>query len=222
MPNQSDIERRNRALVAFTLLTGARDGAIASFKLKHVDLAEGCVYQDAHEVRTKFSKSFTTWFFPVDGAVRRIVEDWVAYLRIEKLWGLDDPLFPSTLVGLGPTGEFRVLGLAREHWGSAGTIRAIFKEAFECAGLPYANPHSFRNTLAQLGERLCVTAEAAKAWSQNLGHDHVMTTFTNYGALTSSRQAAILRTLAGQLSDDSQALEIGRKVIESMKEGRPL
>jgi integrase/recombinase XerD len=60
-----DHERRNRALVAFTLLTGARDSAIASMKLKHVDLKEGCVQQDAREVKTKFSKTFTTYFFPV-------------------------------------------------------------------------------------------------------------------------------------------------------------
>ncbi|MDP2107118.1 MAG: hypothetical protein Q8J76_14070, partial [Desulfobulbaceae bacterium] len=38
MPADTEIERRNRALVAFTLLTGARDSAIASMKLKHVDL----------------------------------------------------------------------------------------------------------------------------------------------------------------------------------------
>lgn len=31
------IELRDRALIAFTLLTGARDRAIASMKLKHVD-----------------------------------------------------------------------------------------------------------------------------------------------------------------------------------------
>jgi len=37
----TDVQHRNRALVAFTLLTGARDGAIASMKLKHVDIAEG-------------------------------------------------------------------------------------------------------------------------------------------------------------------------------------
>jgi hypothetical protein len=30
MPHGDEIERRNRALVAFTLLTGARDSAIAS------------------------------------------------------------------------------------------------------------------------------------------------------------------------------------------------
>ena len=35
MPNNTEIERRNRALIAFTLLTGARDSAIASMKLKH-------------------------------------------------------------------------------------------------------------------------------------------------------------------------------------------
>ena len=65
MPAGTDIELRNRAVVAFTLLTGARDGAIASLKRKHVDVVEGKVVQDAREVRTKFSKTFTTWFFPV-------------------------------------------------------------------------------------------------------------------------------------------------------------
>ena len=34
MPSLTAIERRNRALVAFILLTGARDGAVASLKLK--------------------------------------------------------------------------------------------------------------------------------------------------------------------------------------------
>ena len=49
MPAGSEIERRDRALVAFTLLTGARDSAIASMKMKHVDLIKGCVHQDARE-----------------------------------------------------------------------------------------------------------------------------------------------------------------------------
>ena len=64
MPATTDIERRDRALIAFTILTGARDGAIASFKLRHIDIAEGKIDQDAREVRTKFSKSFVTSFLP--------------------------------------------------------------------------------------------------------------------------------------------------------------
>jgi integrase len=66
MPASTDIERRDRALVAFTILTGARDGAIASLKLKHIDIDQGRGDQDARQVKTKFSKSFTTSFFPVD------------------------------------------------------------------------------------------------------------------------------------------------------------
>jgi integrase len=62
MPAATEIEQRNRALVALTILTGARDGAIASLKLRHIDIAEGKIDQDAREVRTKFSKSFVTPF----------------------------------------------------------------------------------------------------------------------------------------------------------------
>src|SRR5580658_9823965 len=101
MPDGSEIERRDRALVAFALVTGARDSAIASMKLKHVDLVEGCVRQDAREVKTKFSKTFNTYFFPVGEEVMGIVRDWVSFLRIEKLWGNDDPLFPATKVAPG-------------------------------------------------------------------------------------------------------------------------
>jgi integrase len=176
MPVDTDIHLRNRAVIAFTLLTGARDGAIATLKLKHVDVVAGKVMQDAREVRTKFSKTFTTWFFPVGIAVRQTVVDWVAYLKTEKLFGSGDPLFPATRVVQDQDHQFQAGGLSREHWSNASPIRAIFKEAFTIAGLPYANPHSFRKTLAQLGERLCHTPEEFKAWSQNLGHEQVLTT----------------------------------------------
>jgi integrase len=98
MPSTTDIEKRNRALIAFTFLTGVRDGALASLKLKHVNLTEREVIQDAREVKTKFSKSFSTWFFPIGDNVQAIVEEWVLYLRDRKLWGNDDPLFPATAV----------------------------------------------------------------------------------------------------------------------------
>jgi integrase len=78
---------------------------------------------------------------------------WVTYLRQEKLWGLDDPLFPTTKIVVGDNQHFEASGLDRRHWSSAGPIRAIFKDAFAAAGLPYFNPHSFRKTLALLGAK---------------------------------------------------------------------
>lgn len=196
LPKESEIERRNRALVAFTLLTGARDSAIASMKLKHVDLAEGSVYQDAREVNTKFSKTFTTFFFPVGKEIYQIVAEWVNYLRQEKLWGNDDPLFPATKVAVGEECRFRVVGLDRKHWSNAAAIRKIFRESFHAAGLDYFNPHSLRDTLVQLGQKLCKTPEEFKAWSLSLGHEGVLTTFVSYGPVDSGRQAEIMRNLA--------------------------
>jgi len=196
MPVNTEIERRNRALVAFTILTGARDSAIASMRLKHVDLIENRVIQDAREVKTKFSKTFTTYFFPVGDEIHGIVADWVNYLREEKLWSSDDPLFPKTRMVVGATRQFEVSGLEREPWSTATPIRRIFREAFAGAGLPYFNPHSFRNTLTRLGQNLCMKAEDLKAWSQNLGHEDVMTTLRNYGEVACQRQGEIIRGLA--------------------------
>lgn len=195
MPVQTEIERRNRALVAFTVLTGARDSAIASMKLKHVDLKEGCVFQDAREVKTKFSKTFTTYFLPLGDGIQEIVTEWVRFLREEKLWGNGDPLFPATRIVVGASRQFEAEGLERKHWNTAGPIRTIFHEACERAGLPYFQPHSLRKTLALLGEQTCKTAEEFKAWSQNLGHEQVLTTFMSYGKVAAERQGEIIRRL---------------------------
>jgi integrase len=198
MPDTTEIELRNRALIAFTILTGARDGAIASLKLKHVDLDRNLLEQDAREVRTKASKSFPTFFFPVGGDVRPVVADWVAYLRTKKLFGFDDPLFPASFVVVGPEGQFQTDGVSRRHWSNAGPIRRIFKGAFERAGLPYFNPHSFRKTLAQLGQKTCRDIETMKAWSQNLGHEDLMTTLTSYGTLSRGQQAALMGSFSSR------------------------
>lgn len=209
MPGGSDVERRDKAIVAFTLLTGARDNAVASFRLKHVDLAARSVFQDARDVRTKGRKTFTTFFFPVGEDVEAVLGDWIDHLK-DKLWfGPDDPLFPATKVALTNTGMFGVAGLSRDHWKNASAIRRIFRCAFETAGLPYANPHSLRDTLAILGEQRCRTPEEFKAWSQNLGHEQVLTTFTSYGTVPTSRQADIIGGFSAKNDDDgSSAHEI--------------
>jgi len=196
MPANTEIERRNRALIAFTLLTGARDSAIASIKLKHIDLSAGCVHQDARDVNTKFSKTFDTYFFPVGEEILSILADWVGYLRGTKMWGNDDPVFPATRIVVGQTRHFEASGVNQAHWSTASPIRAIFRDAFAGAGLPYFNPHSFRHTLTQLGEVVCKSPEEFKAWSQNFGHENVLTTFLSYGEVACQRQGEIIRSLA--------------------------
>src|SRR4051812_32662147 len=100
MPTSTEIQLRDRALVAFTLLTGARDGAVASLKLGHVDVA--------------------------------------------------------------------------------------------CQRFPKAMGVEVRQRLRELGLH---TPEHYKAWSQNLDHASVLTTFSSYGNVNGYRQMEIIQSL---------------------------
>jgi integrase len=211
MPTGTEMQRRDRAVIAFALLSGARDRAIVSFKLKHVDVEGELIEQDAREVRTKRAKTFPTWFFPVGEDVRAIVVDWIAYLRTEKAFGPDDPLFPKSKVAPGDDLAFCVVGLDREPWANANPVRAIFKKACALAGLPYFNPHSIRNTLVQLAYELKLDPERLKAWSQNLGHEHCLTTFSSYGDLLPSRQGQLMRGFAAP--NESPSADIPPEVL---------
>jgi hypothetical protein len=186
-------------------------------KIKHIDIAGNNVFQDAREVNTKFSKTFTTFFFPVGDHIQQIVCDWVSYLKEELLWGNDDPLFPKTNVITGENRIFIASGLKKEHWSNASPIRTIFKEAFESADLPYFNPHSFRNTLVNYGQKHCQSIEEFKAWSQNLGHEDVLTTLYSYGEVKQQRQGEIFQQLKIPRTSASQNVEyITRAVLKAM------
>jgi integrase len=217
MPGVSDVERRNKAIIAFATLTGARDGALASFKLRNLAIADGVIHQDARSVKTKFSKTFSTAFFPVGDDFEKIARDWVDHLRDGLGWSEDDPLFPATKIVLGSNGGFEAAGLERRHWASADSIRAVFKEAFASAGLPYFRPHSFRHMLVRLGEKVCRSPEEFKAWSQNLGHEQVLTTFNSYGVISFGRQTDLIRALGEEDSGADAGLDEIERLLEEVR-----
>lgn len=216
MPNETDIEKRDRALFAFTILTGMRDSAITSLKIKHIDLRREYVDQNPTEVKTKFSKKIDTFFFPVGDDIKAVFVDWVALLRDEKLYGMDAPLFPQTALRHDENHAFTPSGLEPKHWSTATAMRKIFKEAFERANLPYFSPHRFRDTLAHLGQKLCTTPEQFKAWSQNLGHDSPLTTFTSYGHIAPQQQGELIARI-GKGDEEQITLQKLAKMLESQK-----
>ena len=216
MPTDTVLERRDRALIAFAALTGARVGALASFRLGHVNIDEGFVEQDARTVRTKFAKTFRTYLMPIEGDALAIFAEWTRELERDHHWGSDDPLFPATQMGLDDNGGFRAAGLLRSGWSRTQPINAIFRRAFEGAGLPYFNPHSFRDMLVRHAMTLDLSPEAMKAWSQNLGHADVMTTFTSYGSVPTHRQGELVRSTKANaksdLLDDPDVLALLSKI----------
>jgi integrase len=142
----------------------------------------------------------------------------VEFLRTEMSFGPDDPQFPPTKSGPDADGSLVPIGLARDCWATAAPIRRIFKEAFQGAGPPYFNPHSFGKTLVRLCMEVCNgQPDAFKAWSQNLGHDEILTTFKSYGEIPAYRQRDLIRTADTTAKDDRMALELGRQALAAAR-----
>jgi hypothetical protein len=57
--------------------------------------------------------------------IHAIIAEWVAYLRDQKLWGGDDPLFPATEVVNGIGLKFEVSGLGLGHSSCAENPKRI-------------------------------------------------------------------------------------------------
>ena len=219
MPVATVLVRRDRALIAFAAITGARVDALASFRLGHVNLAGGYVEHDARTVRTKFGKTFRTFFMPVCETALDIVTDWIGELERDHLWGPADPLFPATKMGLGEGGGFVAQGLARHGWATTSPIRDIFKRAFARADLPYFNPHSFRDMLVRHAMQMNLPTRTLKSWSQNLGHTDLLTTLTSYGNVPVHEQGELIRAVKskdGNVSECEQ-IEVLEQILQELR-----
>ncbi len=194
MPVRNEIDRRNKAILCFLILTGVRVSALTSLKLKHVDIEKELVNQDPNEVNTKFKKQIITYFINVDDEIKKYLIEWILFLQKEKLFSPNDPLFPAIENKYNGNGGFSHEYLSKSHLHSINHIDEIVKKSFENAGLKYFSPHTFRNTLTMLASKFCTTPEEFKAYSQNLGHENVLTTFTSYGYVDEFRQGEIVKS----------------------------
>lgn len=195
MPSATEFEKRDKALFAFFMLTGARVGAVASLKLKHIDLFHGKVFQDPREVNTKAAKDIDTVFMPVDPVYLECFTAWVKYLRNEKLFGDTDALFPKAQMGLAETGGFQKVGLSRDPFATTTPLNQIIRNAFAMVQLPQYTPHAFRTTLIKMANDRCKTVEEFKAWSMNLGHDNIATTMGSYLPIPKQRKEELIKNM---------------------------
>lgn len=74
-----------------------------------------------------------------------------------------------------------------------------------------------RKTIVTLGQKLCQTPEEFKSWSQNLGHEDVLTTLYSYGHVQQHRQGEIFQQLKLPRSSGNQNVDdIARAVLKAM------
>jgi integrase/recombinase XerD len=183
---QNEVDRRDQALIAFTLLSGMRDEAITTLPLGCLNLETLEVHQNPEKgVKTKFSKDILTTLFVFDPKLLRVIQAWVDYLKKDKLFTDQDPLFPATKTEQESSDSYCFTSekIEQRFWKTTNSIRNIFKRRFEQAGQEYFSPHTFRHLATKLAIDLCSTPAEFKAVSQNLGHENVATTMFDYARL---------------------------------------
>ncbi len=181
----TEVDRRDRALISFALLTGARISAIVSLPIGSFDRNDCVVDQNpALGVKTKYAKRITTALFPLKyEKPREYFLDWYDYLVNKKGFGSNDPIFPATKLEQGEENisYYSSGDVSGEFWEKSSSARKIFEKRFKAADIPYFHPHTFRHLVVKEFMKVPLTEEQKKAISQNLGHEHVSTTFGSYG-----------------------------------------
>ncbi len=186
------MDRRDRALIAFLLLTGIRYKAACSLSLSCSDAERLVVYQDPRQGE-KTGKMITSRLLRFDNRLVEEVRGWARHLTTERHFGPSDPLFPRTRVSQASDGfAFVADDVEPDFWSGGNSIREILKSRSEAAGLPYFNPHSYRHAACQLGLKAARTPEEFKVLSQNFGHEAVTTTLRSYGTLDQDRVAEVI------------------------------
>jgi site-specific recombinase XerD len=219
LPADTDLQLRDRALVACLLLTACRIKALTTLRLKHVRKDRLGIDLDARDVDTKFAKSFTTFFVPIGDDIRQMLLDYVDHLR-SLGFADEDPLFPKTVQGVGSDHSFVVAGLAREPWKDVEAARRVCRRAFAAASIPYYPPQAVRRTVIRVGEKRCRTPEEFKAWSQNVGHEDPLTSFRNYGEVSLQRQAELIANLTEGDLETVDELELIAQLASRLRNNR--
>lgn len=205
MPCETPHARLRKALFALICMTGLRADAATTLRRCDIDLDARTVRQDARHARAKNGKSFVVHWFPVPDDFAAAVTSYVNEL---DAFGLrpDDALFPLDAD----------LKMLLDNGRSSGTpfkarrSSKVATEAFAAHGnpafFPYS-PHSARDMLVALGSQLCTTSEQHKAWSQNLGHDDIVTTERYYGRMDAQRVGATLASIGSKDNGSSEMVD---------------
>ena len=153
------------------------------------------MFQDGREVKAKASKTFRCQFFPVGRVYRNCFAEWVAFLKLKKMFGPNDALFPKARIEYLPGRGFADVGIDRVGFSGPTKLNTIIRNAFAAVQMPEYTPHSFRKTLMSHGDEICSSAEELKAWSMNFGHENLSTSINHYLPVSEERQLEIINCM---------------------------
>ncbi len=214
IPSVLEIDRRDKALLSLSLLTGLRPGTLRSLCIKNIDLKNMIVTIDTiNEVDAKFGKYNEVVILQFDVWIYDNIVSWVTELITKKGFNGDDPVFPMTEMKNhdGHFG-FNPENVTNKFWKNNGQINKIFKERFVEAGLIPHTPYGFRRLNAQHARRYTTNMEEYSAISQNLSHSETEITEIHYGNLNPVERKEILKKLNFDMTPEQVKNEDRKKM----------
>ncbi|MFC1622775.1 tyrosine-type recombinase/integrase [Patescibacteria group bacterium] len=203
----SEIAMRDKALIAFLILTGMRISAIISLPMQAFDKYSLAIEQSPKMgVKTKNSKKILSTFLPIDWlAGEKIFLDWYSYLENKKGFSAQKPIFPANQ-------SFSTEKVSDEFWKSTNPSRKIIKERCEDANISYYNPHSFRHSAVAFMSEKGLSEADKRSISLVLGHENIGTTFGSYGYGSITPVEAVERVKSmKEMMDDEVNLNISNE-----------
>jgi len=215
------VERRERAMAAFLFLSGMRAGAFVSLPVRSVVL-DYQVPQSGETVilvrqwpdwgvRTKNCKAANTYLLPQSelADLREIVREW----------------HQEVLDGVGETGMWwAILQPDGEQFAPVQIPGANRRNGLEkrlhwlcdLRGRPYLSPHKLRHGHIGWAQEQCKNESERKAVSQNVMHESVHFTDSEYGGLTDDNLAWQLCNIGlnmQRLLEDERVMKILAKAL---------
>ena len=197
MPQNTELEKRNKALISLCLLTTPRISALRTARIESLkyyrEYDSWAFFQNSNLVDTKYAKHITSYFIGDSQDIYENVISWQSYL-IKKGFTGRDPLFPKIVPNFNTEG-MQIQDLKNELLKSNAPIRTIFKKALNNNGITFNKVHTFRHTLVRAALMKENSPSLISALDQNMGHSmNTGTILSSYGTTPEHERAKVLKS----------------------------
>lgn len=223
IPNETDKDKRDRALISFLCLTGVRVDALVSLSMQCIDIDNLIVKQYPRlNTRTKFGKTIVSKIFHFDNELVDIFVDWYNYLK-DNGFQNTDPLFPK-MKSIKDTDNltFKQSKLSKEFISGTRFVKILSNLCKE-RNITYYSPHRYRDLAINLILSKIPYGEEIKIISQNFGHSDIATTIDYYGSYNPNQLVEKLKKLDNNINDvkfepELEVIEFGEvtKIIKKV------
>ena len=178
MPQETMIQRRNKAMISLNALCSLRISELRTVKMRNLILEDEnwFIHASPKDMKVKNSTPRYSPFVQLPQDITDNVINWKNEL-IQKHGLKDkDPLFPKIPRSFNWQNLLES-EITKEEMRSSSAVRNIFETAFKAAGFEYINPHNFRHTRARFATKQ--SPEYLNATRQALGHKTIDTTLNS-------------------------------------------